>query len=70
MTKKIKIEFAPGAFDRFDGSQEELNELIAEIHRMAESGELLEQSDDLDDLNPAEYAELKSQMSSGPRVLQ
>ena len=70
MTKKIKIEFAPGAFDSFDGTQEELNELIAEIHRMAESGELLEQSDDLDDLDPAEYAELQIQMSSGPRVLQ
>jgi len=70
MTNKIKIEFAPGAFDSFDGTQEELNELIAEIHRMAESGELLEQSDDLDDLDPAEYAELQIQMSSGPRVLQ
>jgi two-component sensor histidine kinase len=70
MTNKIKIEFAPGAFDSFDGTQEELNELIAEIHRMAESGELLEQSDDLDDLDPAEYAKLQSQMSPGPRVLQ
>jgi len=70
MTKKIKIEFAPGAFDSFDGTQEELNKLIAEIHRMAESGELLEQSDDLDDLDPTEYAKLQSQMSSGPRVLQ
>jgi hypothetical protein len=37
---------------------------------MAKSGELLEQSDDLDDLDPAEYAELQIQMSSGPRVLQ
>lgn len=29
--KKVKITFAPGAFDGFDGTQEELNELIAEI---------------------------------------
>jgi hypothetical protein len=39
MTKKkqIKIEFAPGAFDQFDGTQQELDEFIAELHRMAES---------------------------------
>jgi hypothetical protein len=54
MTKKIKIEFAPGAFDNFDGTQEELDELITEITRMAESGELVENSrainmDDPDD---------------------
>jgi hypothetical protein len=53
--KKMKIEFAPGAFDQFDGTQEELDELIAELERMAESGELEENSvaledwDDLDD---------------------
>jgi hypothetical protein len=53
--KKIKIEFAPGAFDTFDGTQAELDELLAELQRMAESGELEENSvaledwDDLDD---------------------
>jgi hypothetical protein len=41
---KIKITFAPGCFDNFDGSQEELDELIKEITRLAESGELLENS--------------------------
>ena len=40
---KIKIEFAPGCFDNFEGTQEELEELIAEISRMAESGELFDQ---------------------------
>jgi len=51
MTKKkqIKIEFAPGAFDQFDGTQQELDEFIAELHRMAESGELEEHSQSLDD---------------------
>lgn len=29
--KKIKIEFAPGAFDHFEGTQEELESLIKEI---------------------------------------
>jgi len=34
MTKPVKIEFAPGAFDHFDGTQEELDNLIAEIQEM------------------------------------
>lgn len=46
--KKIKIEFAPGAFDSFEGTQEELDGLIAEIQRMAESGEMFEKAVPLD----------------------
>lgn len=46
--KTPEIIFAPGCFDTFEGTQEELNELIAEIQRMAESGELFEQSTELD----------------------
>jgi len=51
MTKKnpVKIEFAPGAFDQFEGTQEELDAFIAELQRMAESGELEEHSQSLDD---------------------
>ena len=37
--KPLKIEFAPGCFDNFEGTQEELDELIAEIQRMFDSGE-------------------------------
>ena len=48
MDKKLKIEFAPGAFDSFEGTQEELNELIAEITRMIETGEIHENSRPLD----------------------
>lgn len=48
MDKKIKIEFAPGAFENFEGTQEELDELVAEIQRMAETGELFEKSQPLD----------------------
>lgn len=47
--KKIQIEFAPGAFDSFDGTQEELDELIAEIQRLADTGELFENSEQLTD---------------------
>ena len=40
--KPIEIVFAPGCFDNFDGTQEELEELIQQIRDMANSGELLE----------------------------
>lgn len=41
---KIKIVFAEGCFDGFDGTQEELDELIAQIQEMADSGELFERA--------------------------
>lgn len=47
---KVKVTFAPGCFDSFDGSQEELDELVAEITRLAESGELMEESVDISDV--------------------
>lgn len=46
--KKMKIEFAPGCFDSFEGTQEELDGLIAEIQRMFDSGEAQEQARPLD----------------------
>lgn len=46
--KDLKIEFAPGCFDNFEGTQEELDELIAEIHRMVASGELEENARPID----------------------
>lgn len=45
--KELKVEFAPGAFDHFDGTQEELDELMAEIHRMIASGEIFDKADEL-----------------------
>jgi len=46
--KKVpKIVFAPGAFDHFEGTQEELDEMIAEINKMFEgktTEEILAQS--------------------------
>lgn len=47
-TGKVRIEFAPGAFDQFEGTQEELDEMIAEIQRIFESGEFKEMSQPLD----------------------
>jgi len=34
MTKPLRIEFAPGAFDDFEGSQQELDDLMKEITDM------------------------------------
>ena len=52
--KPLKIEFAPGCFDNFDGTQEELDDLVAEITRLVETGELMDEAleinmDELDD---------------------
>lgn len=55
MSKKpTKIEFAPGCFDNFEGTQEELDALISEIQRMADSGELEEHATVLDLIEPDE----------------
>ena len=73
--KKIEIIFAPGCFDNFEGTQEELDQMIQKIKDMAESGELFEQSTpvDLDDLmdqtNPLEIEEIVNEMLT-PRTLQ
>ena len=37
--KDLKIEFAPGCFDNFEGTQEELDALISQITEMFKSGE-------------------------------
>jgi hypothetical protein len=45
MTEKkddLKLVFAEGCFDSFEGTPEELAEIVAEIHRLHESGELAE----------------------------
>ena len=46
--KPLKIEFAPGCFDNFDGTQEELDDLVAELTRLVESGELMDEALEVD----------------------
>ena len=41
-TEPITIEFVDGAFDDFEGTQEELDELINQIYALVESGEIFE----------------------------
>lgn len=66
--KPIEIVFAPGCFDNFDGTQEELDELVAQIHQMADTGELFEKSKPVDieslvdDLSPEEVEVLMAQL--------
>jgi hypothetical protein len=45
--KKLEIVFAPGCFDNFEGTQEELDNMIAEINQLVESGEIFERSNPL-----------------------
>jgi alkanesulfonate monooxygenase SsuD/methylene tetrahydromethanopterin reductase-like flavin-dependent oxidoreductase (luciferase family) len=40
--QKLKVVFAEGCFDNFDGTPEELAELLAEIHKMAEDGTIMD----------------------------
>jgi hypothetical protein len=73
--KKVKITFAPGCFDSFEGSQKELDELITEINRLVESGDIftkstfLEFEEMLEDLDEQEFAE-KNINFSNSRLLQ
>lgn len=65
--KKPEIIFIPGCFDNFEGTPEELEELIAEIKRMADSGELFENvhavtldellGEEIEDLSPEQLGE-------------
>lgn len=55
--KDLKIKFAPGCFDHFEGTQEELDELIAEITTAIANGDLLDQSEELTDEAFAELPE-------------
>jgi len=53
MKNKPKLIFAPGAFDEFEGTQEELDELVNEIRKKFEDGSWLEESEpiNLDELD-------------------
>lgn len=59
--KELKLEFAPGCFDSFEGTQEELDELIAQIKEMFASGEAIEKARqlDIDDLDDEDFEMLQ-----------
>lgn len=62
-TKGIKLVYAPGCFDNFDGTQEELDAIIAEIEKGFEDGTLIRESveldvDDIEELTDEQIEEL------------
>lgn len=60
--KKMKVEFAPGCFDDFDGTQQELDDLVAEIQRLANSGEMFENSMPVTEESLADLSEEEQQV--------
>ena len=65
MSDKLKVVFAPGAFDNFEGTQEELEKLLKEIHDTFASGDFVSEPLDLDALqeeDPVEYERLIKQL--------
>lgn len=74
--KELKIEFAPGCFDNFEGTQEELDALISEITEMFRTGEAQKMARplDYDDLDEEDIEMLdriaESEASAKGRTLQ
>ena len=50
MSEQLKVVFAPGCFDDFEGTQEELDEFVAAIHQAIADPNFLENSLPLDSL--------------------
>lgn len=72
---KLKVVFAPGCFDDFDGTQEELDALIADIEARVADGSFMEQSVPLDDMSEEDWEQISEHLdmlekSSGNRTLQ
>lgn len=68
----MKLVFAPGCFDSFEGTQEELDQLIKDIEQGFGDGSLFEKSkqldlDDFDELTEEEYEALIEAMENLPR---
>jgi hypothetical protein len=73
--KKFKVEFAAGAFDHFDGTQEELDALqkeILDVFSNLTSEELAEMSHplDLDSMSDEEIEALTNQLTGERPTLQ
>jgi len=66
-SKPIKVVFSEGCFDDFEGTQEELDELVSKIQEMAASGELAENMipvDEFEDIDE-EVLDLLPLLSTG-----
>jgi hypothetical protein len=72
MKKSPTVVFAPGCFDSFEGTQEELDALIAEIQNSIEDGTLFEKSTlvDIDSLTDDDIELLEMSNLTTQRLLQ
>ena len=73
-TEEYKLSFAPGAFDDFEGTQEELDTFVQEIQDLAKSGELFDicntlDMDILEEQDPELYELLSKKLNSVRRML-
>lgn len=69
--KKIKVTFAPGCFDSFEGTQEELDEFVSEIMKMFEDPEKMMAKSiplDIDSLEDDELAQLAHKLLSPEEI--
>jgi hypothetical protein len=72
--KPIKVNFAPGAFDDFEGTQEELDDLIKQIQDMFSDPEKAKETLanakplDIDDLDDDELAALAKKILSDEEI--
>lgn len=67
--KTMKVVFAPGCFDSFEGTQEELDELLDHINKTfdgktAEEIEAMSNPVDWDNLDPEEQELLEKQLNN------
>lgn len=65
MSEKLKVVFAPGCFDDFEGTPEELAAMVADIHQMVEDGTLMQNATRLSEEDEAEL--IRALEAKGPR---
>lgn len=57
MKPKFTVKFATGCFDDFDGTEEELQSMIALIHQMAADGTIFDNSEPISEEEEQEILE-------------
>lgn len=69
---KLKLVFAPGCFDNFEGSQEELDDLIAMIQAKVDDGSIIEDAQplDMDELTDEQIEALQAISEQDTRNIQ
>ena len=67
MTEKLKLVFGNGAFDGFEGTQEELDEIVADIEKMFADGTFMDNAQLLDPEEETKFVEAMEKMISSTR---